>query len=223
MKYDRMASRLAIIISRLFMGETLSVRLLSEEFTVSERTLRRDFRERLVHLDLQYRRGHYSLSKSQRGVRSDRDIIHFSRVTCTEQLFPAMDSKLISILINNTVDSPYNVYLSPPDRKPTLFGGFYRITQAILDRVMTGLTVGGRQYRKLAPYKLIYFENCWYLVGECNRKLQVFTLESITDVYLTRLRFLRKRHIDELIGDQHFIKSLPHFQFVRKVLADTEQ
>jgi hypothetical protein len=42
-QHDRMASRLAIIISRLFMGEKLSVQALSEEFAVSARTLRRDF------------------------------------------------------------------------------------------------------------------------------------------------------------------------------------
>lgn len=46
-QHDRMASRLAIIISRLLMGERLSVSGLSQEFRISERTLRRDFRERL--------------------------------------------------------------------------------------------------------------------------------------------------------------------------------
>ncbi|HBY0554106.1 TPA: DeoR family transcriptional regulator, partial [Klebsiella pneumoniae subsp. pneumoniae] len=50
-RYDRLASRLAILVSRLFMGETLSVRQLAQEFGVSERTVQRDLRERLRYID----------------------------------------------------------------------------------------------------------------------------------------------------------------------------
>lgn len=56
-RYDRLAVRLSLIISRLLAGETLSVRKLAAEFGVSTRTLRRDFRERLMYLDLEYRNG----------------------------------------------------------------------------------------------------------------------------------------------------------------------
>lgn len=51
-RHDRLAVRLSLIISRLVAGETLSVRKLAAEFGVSVRTLRRDFRERLMYLDL---------------------------------------------------------------------------------------------------------------------------------------------------------------------------
>ncbi|EGN3817350.1 MULTISPECIES: DeoR family transcriptional regulator, partial [Bacteria] len=49
-RHDRLAVRLSLIISRLVAGETLSVRKLAAEFGVSVRTLRRDFRERLMYL-----------------------------------------------------------------------------------------------------------------------------------------------------------------------------
>lgn len=48
-RHDRLAVRLSLIISRLVAGETLSVRKLAAEFGVSVRTLRRDFRERLMY------------------------------------------------------------------------------------------------------------------------------------------------------------------------------
>lgn len=44
-RHDRLAVRLSLIISRLVSGETLFIRKLATEFGVSERTLRRDFRE----------------------------------------------------------------------------------------------------------------------------------------------------------------------------------
>ena len=56
-RHDRLAVRLSLIISRLVAGETLNMAQLAAEFGVSVRTLRRDFRERLMYLDLEYRRG----------------------------------------------------------------------------------------------------------------------------------------------------------------------
>lgn len=41
-RYDRLAVRLSVIISRLMAGETLTLQTLSGEFGVSIRTLRRD-------------------------------------------------------------------------------------------------------------------------------------------------------------------------------------
>ncbi|QXB20643.1 WYL domain-containing protein [Lelliottia amnigena] len=221
-QHDRMASRLAIIISRLFMGEKLSVQALSEEFAVSARTLRRDFRERLSCLALKYHQGAWSLSPLHDGIRTNRDIIHFARVTRTEQLFPAMDNRLISVLTDASVEPPYIVWQSPPGHKPGPFGSFWRITQAILERTLLDLTVSGHPYRWFAPYRLIYFENSWYLVGESHQQVQVLMLENITDVCLTRRQFLRKRRIDMLTGDHDFIHSLPHFQYVRTVLAEND-
>ncbi|EWG73131.1 MULTISPECIES: DeoR family transcriptional regulator [unclassified Enterobacter] len=221
-QHDRMASRLAIIISRLLMGERLSVTGLSQEFRISERTLRRDFRERLSCLELTYQHGCWSLSQQHEGLRTNRDILHFARVTRTEQLFPAMDNRLISVLTDSSVEPPFIVWQSPPERKPGPFGSFWRITQAILERTLLDLTAEGLQYRWFAPYRLIYFENGWYLVGEHARKLQVFLLESITDVCLTPRQFLHRRQVSELTGDPHFIHSLPHFRFVRRVLAETD-
>lgn len=56
-RHDRLAVRLSMIIGRLVAGETLDMRKLAAEFGVSVRTLRRDFRERLMYLDLEYRQG----------------------------------------------------------------------------------------------------------------------------------------------------------------------
>ena len=94
------------------------------EFKISERTLRRDFRERLSCLELIYRQGSWSLAQPLSGIHTNRAILHFARATSIEQLFPAMDNKLIAVLTDSSIPSPYIVWLSPPVRKPTPFGGF---------------------------------------------------------------------------------------------------
>lgn len=59
--YDRLSVRLSLIISRLLAGQSLELKALANELGVSERTLQRDFQQRLIHLDLQHSSGSYRL------------------------------------------------------------------------------------------------------------------------------------------------------------------
>ncbi|VFT71331.1 transcriptional regulator [Escherichia coli] len=65
-RHERLAVRLSLIISRLVAGETLIMQKLAAEFGVSVRTLRRDFRERLTYLDLEFRDGQCRLLSGSR-------------------------------------------------------------------------------------------------------------------------------------------------------------
>ena len=80
-RHDRLAVRLSLIISRLVSGETLFIRKLATEFGVSERTLRRDFRERLMYLDLDYYQGQCSLRSDIHSTRQEIDILTFAHRT----------------------------------------------------------------------------------------------------------------------------------------------
>ncbi len=63
--YDKILTRLTIILSRMNDGEALSVTELAKEFNVSERTIQRDFNERLIHFPI-YQEG--KSWKMQKGV-----------------------------------------------------------------------------------------------------------------------------------------------------------
>lgn len=97
-RYDRLAVRLSSIISRLLAGETLSVRKLAAEFGVSARTLRRDFRERLMYLDLEYRNGLCRLPEHHNPARHGQDVLMFVRQTGMENVFPGLDNRLVNTL-----------------------------------------------------------------------------------------------------------------------------
>ncbi len=73
-RHDRLAVRLSLIISRLVAGETLDLQVLATEFGVSVRTLRRDFRERLMYLDTEYRKGRCRLLSGSRQRAGGNDI-----------------------------------------------------------------------------------------------------------------------------------------------------
>ena len=98
-RYDRLAVRLSLIISRLVAGETLNMQKLATEFDVSVRTLYRDFRERLIYLDLECHQGCYRL-RSGAGPQGELDVLTFAHRTGIAGLFPGLDRRLVSLLLN---------------------------------------------------------------------------------------------------------------------------
>ena len=93
-RHDRLAVRLSMIIGRLVAGETLDMRKLAAEFGVSVRTLRRDFRERLMYLDLEYHQGRCRLLSGSH--QRELAVMAFARQSGVESLFPGLDGHLVS-------------------------------------------------------------------------------------------------------------------------------
>lgn len=86
-RYDRLSVRLSLIISRLLAGETLNMRKLAAEFGVSVRTLHRDFRERLIYLDIEYQDGCCRLLTGGRQEIREEAAMQFARQSGTGTLF----------------------------------------------------------------------------------------------------------------------------------------
>ncbi|MHA7844745.1 helix-turn-helix transcriptional regulator [Serratia sp. D1N4] len=219
-RYDRLASRLAILVSRLFMGESLSARQLAQEFGVSERTVQRDLRERLRYLDLEYTDGSFRLQDARGPFRTDQDILRFARITSVAQYFPALDPKLLSVLLDSGQGAPCVIWNTPPRQVPSLFGGFQVITQAIIRNRRIHFLHHGHHQSAVAPYRLICFDGEWYLAALVKEHIQVFTLSAITDVAMTISSFSRQKNVNRIFQDARFIQALPHFQFISGLIRE---
>lgn len=217
-RYDRLASRLAMLVSRLFMGESLCVSQLAQEFGVSERTVQRDLRERLRYLDTEYINGHVSLRDARGPFRTHSDILRFARITSVAHYFPALDPKLLSVLLDNGQDSPCIIWNDPPRETPALFGGFQVIVQAIIRNRLIHFLYQERPQTAIAPYRLICQGGEWYLTAVSKERIQVFTLSDITDVVMTVSHFVRKRHIGRILQEPKFMRALPHFDYISGIL-----
>ncbi|MTC61481.1 WYL domain-containing protein [Providencia rustigianii] len=216
-RHDRLASRLAFIISQLFRGETVYLAELSEELNVSTRTLRRDFNERLQYLDLEYHQGGYRLAASQRPFRTDKDILRFAAITHITSLFPALDRKLLTVLLDPTIDSPFIVYHTPPEQRPSLFGGFYALTQAIVKRRLLQFAHQGKNITNVAPYKLIYYHGHWYLAADIAQHIHVFDVMALQDVIMTARGFRYRETLNQQLCEEAFIQALPHYQYIQSL------
>ncbi|HFN8173788.1 TPA: helix-turn-helix transcriptional regulator [Escherichia coli] len=215
-RHDRLAVRLSLIISRLMAGESLSLKTLSDEFGVTERTLQRDFHQRLVHLDLEYRNGRYSLRR-QSSPGAIPEMLSFIQNTGIARILPLRNGRLITCLTDNQEPSPSLIWLPAPDITATFPECFSQLILAIRQCIHISLMTE-RWYPSLEPCRLIYYSGSWYLIALQKGKLQVFPLADIKSVSLTSERFERRGHIHSLVAEERFISALPHFSFIHKLI-----
>lgn len=149
-RHERLAARLSLIISRLLAGETLIMQRLAAEFDVSVRTLRRDFRERLAYLDLEFRNGQCRLLSGSR--LRELAVQTFARQSGVEVLFPDIDNQLVTLLLSAS-ESPCLIWHSATSEAQTRPDVFTRLVRAITEHRRVTLLAEGHRCTGLAPYQ----------------------------------------------------------------------
>lgn len=179
-RHDRLALRLSVIISRLFAGESLSLKALSGEFGVSERTLRRDFSQRLLHLDLTGDNGCWRLRTNPMRDHTP-GALAFARNTGIARLIPSQSRHLMQLLMDENGTSPCLIghAQQPAGILPDCFE---RLTEGIYHHRLVSLLVKGIRHDHLEPYRLIFSHADWYLVASQYGAIRVFRVEEVTSV-----------------------------------------
>ncbi|QJW56501.1 hypothetical protein HL670_03397 [Serratia plymuthica] len=215
-RHDKLALRLSVIISRLLTGESLSLKALSEEFGVSERTLRRDFHQRLLHLDITSNNGTLRLSTNPMRDHTP-GALAFARNTGIARLIPSQSRQLMQLLMDESGTSPCLIgHVQQP--AGILPDCFQRLAEGIYHHRLVSLLVKGIRHDHLEPYRLIFLQACWYLVASQYGAIRVFRVEEVTSVSLSEHSFHRRSETSALIVDADFINALPHFHFISNVI-----
>lgn len=216
-RYDRFAIRLTQIISRLLSGEALILKNLAEEFGVSERTLQRDFHQRLLHLNIVSENGRWRLD-GKRFTDSSLDVLAFMRNTGITHLFPSPDRRLMHYLTGETSYSPCLIWPSSHNGSVTSAECFQRLIQAVCQQNCIHLFIADDSYAVFEPYRLIHTEGNWYLVACQDEIIRVIPVTSIRQVKLTKENFVRRNDICDLTVGERFVASLPHIPFIHDVM-----
>ncbi|AYD42593.1 WYL domain-containing protein [Yersinia rochesterensis] len=219
-RHDRLAVRLSLIISRLVAGETLDIRTLATEFGVSVRTLRRDFRERLIYLDLEYRKGQCRLLSGSR--QRELAVMTFARQSGVEALFPDMDNYLVTSLLSGPGESPCLIWQGAAQVSSPDSGVFTRLVIAVSEHRKVTLLGKGCRCTGLAPYRLVLREGEWYLTGEYQARIAVFPLADIRAVTLHNDSFAPDIAVRNLLSRPDFLQALPHFRLFYSLPAATD-
>ncbi|ENN6927898.1 WYL domain-containing protein [Salmonella enterica subsp. enterica serovar Bareilly] len=219
-RYDRLSVRLSLIISRLLAGETLNMRKLAAEFGVSVRTLHRDFRERLIYLDIEYQDGCCRLLTGGRQEIREEAAMQFARQSGTGTLFPDMDHHLVSSLLSSQDSSPCLIWHQGATIPLSRPGIFTRLVRAVSEHQKVTLLTDGSRCDSLSPYRLIFSTGEWFLAGEHLGRITVFALHTVHSVTFHPETFTPDGHFTRILSRPDFLQALPHFHILHSLLAD---
>ncbi|OQQ05462.1 transcriptional regulator [Vibrio splendidus] len=192
-KSEKLAFRLSDILTRLFMGEVLSIEQLMRDYQVSEKTLRRDFNERLIKAPI---------TKCEDGYR----LAPVSRIA-TPNIQKAMNDSGLSLLVPKglSFNSAYQnlLFKNPRTEHTEKFEATFRaLSDAITSKSMINLTYQGQIIESVHPYRLVNDRGLWYLAATHSGILYSYRLSKISQIYRREDKYHPSPKVRESINSQ---------------------
>jgi predicted DNA-binding transcriptional regulator YafY len=227
--YDKILTRLTQILSRLNDGDSLSVKELAIEFNTSDRTIQRDFNERLVSFPIYQENKKW---KMQDGFRVEKtksledEIILDIIEKITEGIggkFATKSHKLLS-KIKNEDFNPIYTKLNIEDITDK-FSEIQTIESAIQNKVEIICSYDDEKHgiyiTTIKPLKIANYEGFWYLIALRDETLKKYYFKNISNVKLTQISFIFDAKLNTLLENSisiWFQKDIEPFEV--KIYAD---
>ncbi len=230
--YDTILTRLTIILSRLYDGEALSVKELAKEFNVSDRTIQRDFNERLISFPVYQDKKKW---KMQEGFRLEKstsvedtvvlDIMQKLMEGAGNRFFNKAN-KLLSKIKNESLN-PIYAKLDMEDIGDKLTE-VQELEIAIRDKKQIKCQYDFEGYNKelnLKPLKIANYEGFWYLIALDSRNniLKKYYLKNIKQIQVINETFQSTAELDRLLDNSisvWFDKEVEPYKVVLQVSSD---
>ena len=205
--YDKILTRLTTILSRLNDGEALSVKELAEEFNTSERTIQRDFNERLVSFPIYQEKKKW---KMQDGFRVEKtksledEIVLDIIEKITEGIGGQFSTKAHKLLskIKNEDFNPIYTKLNIEDISDK-FEILQTLENAIQEKKELTITYdeqkNGGFTITIQPLKVVNYEGFWYLVALDEDILKKYYLKNISNPQIQESHFKTTQKLDTLL------------------------
>lgn len=207
--YDKILTRLSYILSRLNDGEALSVKDLAKEFNTSERTVQRDFNERLVSFPILQEGKKWKMQDGYRVEKTkslEDEIVLDIIEKITEGIggkFASKSHKLLS-KIKNQDFNPIYAKLNIEDISDK-FGEIQIIEGAIKAKKEVECSYDDERHDvfkvTLKPLKIVNFEGFWYLVALQDDVLKKYYLKNISNVKETANIFSTDAKLENLLDN----------------------
>jgi predicted DNA-binding transcriptional regulator YafY len=172
---ERLAIRLAEILTRLNRGDVLDHKQLAEEFKISERTSYRDLHERLAFLVDKTNKGLYVLRNGYFGKLDYDDIRNFAALAGVTGMFPQLDQNFIRQLVDSRARIVYSSMGQSFEDANQFRKLFQGLEHAILNHHLVSFTYKNSP-RTVQPYKLIQHRGRWYLAAVEHDKFKVYRI-----------------------------------------------
>ncbi|WP_425917006.1 helix-turn-helix transcriptional regulator [Acinetobacter sp. TSRC1-2] len=203
--HERLAERLARILTKLNVGHQLSVKQLALEFRVSSRTIERDFDRLNSYLPLVQdpKTKNFYLESSYLGRFKLQDIQNFAQLSGIQDLFPSLDMSFLRELFDNRANLVFSAKGYNFEDTTQYAEHFKILTGSIQKRQQIALFYRD-QMRVVKPYRLIHHMGNWYLAAVRKQELRVYRLGRIEKIICNhRLsRFEHDRAVLQQLKDE---------------------
>ncbi len=208
-KHEKLAERLVDIIVRLNNGETLNVEELAVQYSVSKRTIQRDF-NRLSTLNYAQTGKTYRLDNTNHGQLTQRDIERFAHFACIQDLLPEIDREFFLDKLNQSIiiKGMYHENIEPKKQE------FYCIKEAIHNRhcikfnytsINDRYDPNGKKSYVIKPYRLLNRRGVWYVVGVYGEGIRAFCFSQIDTIEVLKQQFVFNDDIAIIIDENDSI------------------
>lgn len=201
-QHEKMAQRLAIILTWFNEGRCISKEELIEEFNITERTIDRDLK-RLSFLPIEKDkdRGCYKLESYALGKLTYSDIRRFAEYCGVKELYPELSDNMIVDILNARLEGAMEVRGHRYEDLSRRVDDFNRLAAAIVQHAVLSFDYK-QKHRKVFPYKLSNINGIWYLIGTEDGIIKHFTFSKINNLIVLNETFAPDRRIITLL-DEH--------------------
>ncbi|MFQ6278984.1 helix-turn-helix transcriptional regulator [Acinetobacter johnsonii] len=183
--HERLAERLANILTKLNTGYQLGVAELAHEFQVSTRTIERDFDCLNTYLPLlqdEYTKK-YFLDPVYLGRFKLQDIQNFAQLSGIGELYPSLDMSFLRGLLDeraNQVFSAKGYYYENAQQ----FAEHFQVFAGAIHKRQKISFIYNDRLRHVDPYRLIHHQGSWYLAAAVGDELRAYRLSKIDQATL---------------------------------------
>ncbi|WP_237667998.1 helix-turn-helix transcriptional regulator [Vibrio toranzoniae] len=180
-EHDKLAKRLGIILTRLNTGEKLYLEELSREFRVSERTLQRDFNERLNYLPIQRDGACYFLDPQVLGRQTNNEVSLLLMKMGFDTLFSGKHY-LSNGVLNNKITPPFLFKNPQVEDISECASVFEKLIESIQRRNVISFSYEGKTYDEFHSYRLVNDSGYWYVAGTQRNRLESLRVAKIREL-----------------------------------------
>ena len=204
MEHDTLAKRLGLILTRLNTGERLTLANLSMEFNVTQRTLQRDFNERLSYLPIERDGSTYFIDVKYLGRQGKQDVKPILEMLGLSSIFPSFDALSFTRLNDNQV-APFLFRELKIEDVSNYEETFKLLTSAIQNNQIIRFCYKQKTYRDASPYRLVNDRGWWYLAAIHNDTLKSYKVAQVSKVDVASQHFKRRKEVDDHVIDGSMI------------------
>ena len=206
--HERLADRLANILTKLNMGYQLSIKELASEFGVSTRTISRDFDRLNTYLPLlqDNESKKFYLDSNYLGKIAPKDIRNFAQLSGISHLYPSLDMSFLRELLDSRAHQIYSAKGYSFEDASQFKELFKVFGKAIQEQRQIGFLYKGES-RLVQPYRLIHHHGSWYLAAVRKNQLRTYRISHIQLMHATHEypQFIPDQNIVKLVEDDDSI------------------